>query len=224
MKSINSLVLDGFGIWALPVSVVLISYAKHLKQGLLRIILIIALMFFTEYSCGRAITFYRGYGTGEEFNTILLITSSYNTLFGLAMFLWLTMSLVIDIYHDLKIWLSSAKKIKTTLADIKMIFDGGKQIGMGLAIALSLPLIQAPMKEELEWEDGTIGSVNCLYVLVTVYLIILGYIWIGFSFKSKPSSKTLHGASLLTFGVITATILYYIIKTHYKDINFNPWN
>jgi hypothetical protein len=224
MISFYPQVTDAIGFLLVPLSIVLTVHAKYVSSNWRRIALAVASIFITIIAFGRAISLSQGFEYWEGLDIFVLIASVYNAPFYLATFLISTGSLLNETCKDIIHWIKHKETRQPALDDIKMIFDGGKQIGLSLAIALSLKSIQEPMRQDLAWKESTIALVNCSSLLITTYLLILGYIWIGFSFKSKPSSKVLHWISLSTFGGVTTTIIYYLVKTDYKNITFNPWS
>ena len=109
-----------------------------------------------------------------------------------------------------------------TLLDIKMIFDGIKQIAACLAIAYGLKLIQGPMTDH-GFGHAALVFINWVYVLNVVLLFAGSYAWIALSFKVKPFSRLLHWLGVIILSSFSLVILVYLILQAYRDIPFNPF-
>ncbi|MFS2158869.1 hypothetical protein ACCD10_16140 [Pseudomonas sp. Pseusp122] len=146
----------------------------------------------------------------------MFFVSYYNAILYSALFLITLPNAIRTTYSRCAEWIKDDDARQATLDDIKMVFDGIKQLGLALTIAIGLKVFQEPMTQHLHPFITTL--INGTYLIIVIYLLICGYLWIGFSFKSKPSSKWLHRLALVFFATYSLAMLYYIIWSAFKDI------
>lgn len=109
------------------------------------------------------------------------------------------------------------EKHAETLEDIKVLFDGIKNLGLCVAFVLGLQWFQTPL-ETLGLSRDVRALINLTGVISSCVLTALAITWLCFSFKQKPKSKILYRLSLFTLGAATLLVMVVIIGASWISI------
>lgn len=99
--------------------------------------------------------------------------------------------------------------------DIKTVFDGITSVGVGVAIALGLQLIQEPMIAA-GFGDRLRGMVNLLGLVLSGMLVFAALLWTVFSLKTKPRVVWFHWFSVVALILIVLTVAIAILYSSFK--------
>ncbi|WP_313645664.1 hypothetical protein [Pseudomonas sp.] len=100
--------------------------------------------------------------------------------------------------------------------DVKTMFDGITSLGVGVAIALGLQLIQEPMIAA-GFGPWLRALVNLLGLVLSAALIVAAWLWTICSLKTKPRFAWFHWFSVLILSLIVMTVAFAVLYTSFKN-------